>query len=85
MRVRPTMRFNGSWINATYCVCVCAGCVHPCGCACMLLLTDACYFFFPFSLLTAVINGEQPWLGTKLLLNSLTFCVIVSGQFAEGV
>lgn len=39
----PTMRFNGSWINATYCVCVC---VRPCGRACALLLTDACFFFF---------------------------------------
>lgn len=38
---------------------------------------------FFFSLPTAVINGELPWLGTKLLLNSLTFCVIASGQFAE--
>lgn len=41
---------------------------------------DRCVF-----LLTAVSNGEHPWLGTKLLLNSLTFCVIVSGQFAEEV
>lgn len=41
---------------------------------------DRCVF-----LLTAVINGEHPWLGTKLLLNSLTFCVIASGQFAEEV
>lgn len=36
-------------------------------------------------LLTAVINSEHPWLGTKLLLNSLTFCVIASGRFAEVV
>lgn len=34
---------------------------------------------------TAVINGERPWPATKLLLNSLTFCVIASGQFAEEV
>lgn len=39
---------------------------------------DRCVF-----LLTAVINGEHCWLGTKLLLNSLTFCAIVSGQFEE--
>lgn len=44
------------------------------------LAVDRCVF-----LLTAVINGEHPWLGTKLLLNSLTFCVIATGQFAEEV
>lgn len=47
------------------------------------MLTDA-FFFFPPPL-TAVINGERRWPCTKLLLNSLTFCVIASGQFAEEV
>lgn len=48
--------------------------------ACARAAVDRCVF-----LLTAVINGEHPWLGTKLLLNSLTFGVIASGQFAEEV
>ncbi len=58
------------------CVCACVVCTH----AGVHVAVDRCVF-----LLTAVINGEHPWLGTKLLLNSLTFCVIASGQFAEEV
>lgn len=58
-------------------VCVCVWCVPMPG---VRVAVDRCVF-----LLTAVINGEHPWLGTKLLLNSLTFSVIASGQFAEEV
>ena len=61
------------------CVCVC-GSVRVCVRAGVPATVDRCVF-----LLTVVINGEHPWLGTKLLLNSLTFCVIASGQFAEEV
>lgn len=51
--VCPTMRFNGSWINATYCVCVCV-----CAGRCVLQLTDVFSFSF-FSVSFCLC--WQPW------------------------
>lgn len=42
----PTMRFNGSWINATYCVCVCVRGVCAPVWACVRVAVDRCVFFF---------------------------------------
>jgi len=68
--VRPTERLKDPQNISDHTVCV-----HVC--MCVRAAVDR--GVFP---LTAVINSEHPWLGTKLLLNSLTFCVIASGQFS---